>query len=89
MTAQVEEGQRAKGGQCGSAIGKAWEAKAAWGTALIRGARGARSTRGAREAWTRQNCLRRSKLELRGPRSGLEIDTRSPGGTRSVPFSRR
>eukprot|EP00969_Alexandrium_andersonii_P158451 7000293-Alexandrium_andersonii.AAC.1 len=32
-----------------------------------------------------RRCLRRSKLELRGPRNGLEIGTRSSG--RSAPFS--
>eukprot|EP00969_Alexandrium_andersonii_P254761 11260555-Alexandrium_andersonii.AAC.1 len=34
-----------------------------------------------------RNRLRHSKLELSGPRSGLEIDSRSFGGVRSVPFS--
>eukprot|EP00969_Alexandrium_andersonii_P131829 5829939-Alexandrium_andersonii.AAC.1 len=35
-----------------------------------------------------QNCSRRSKLELRGPRSGLKPDPRSSRGVRSAPFSR-
>ena len=33
-----------------------------------------------------RNCLRRSKLELRGPRNGLEIGPRSSRGVRSAPF---
>eukprot|EP00969_Alexandrium_andersonii_P011413 496387-Alexandrium_andersonii.AAC.1 len=31
-----------------------------------------------------RNCLRRSKLELRGPTNGLKIDPRSSGGVRSA-----
>eukprot|EP00969_Alexandrium_andersonii_P143703 6354568-Alexandrium_andersonii.AAC.1 len=32
------------------------------------------------------NCLRRSKLERRGPRNGLNIDLRSSRRVRSAPF---
>eukprot|EP00969_Alexandrium_andersonii_P103246 4555946-Alexandrium_andersonii.AAC.1 len=33
--------------------------------------------------------LRRSKLELRGPKNGLNIDPRSSGGVPSAPFPMR
>eukprot|EP00969_Alexandrium_andersonii_P153583 6791562-Alexandrium_andersonii.AAC.1 len=33
-----------------------------------------------------QTCLRRSSLELHGPRRGLEIALRSSRGVRSAPF---
>eukprot|EP00969_Alexandrium_andersonii_P370962 15478460-Alexandrium_andersonii.AAC.1 len=35
-----------------------------------------------------QNRFRRSNLELRRPRKGLEIGTRHSRGVRSAPFSR-
>eukprot|EP00969_Alexandrium_andersonii_P040518 1776366-Alexandrium_andersonii.AAC.1 len=31
------------------------------------------------------NCLRRSKLELRGPRNGLKVDPKSSGAVQSAP----
>eukprot|EP00969_Alexandrium_andersonii_P037686 1652135-Alexandrium_andersonii.AAC.1 len=34
-----------------------------------------------------RNCLRRSKLELRGTRNGREIGPRGSRGVRSAPFS--
>eukprot|EP00969_Alexandrium_andersonii_P088658 3911973-Alexandrium_andersonii.AAC.1 len=34
--------------------------------------------------WNMQNHLRRSELELRGPRNGLEIGPRSSLGVRSA-----
>eukprot|EP00969_Alexandrium_andersonii_P070086 3092884-Alexandrium_andersonii.AAC.1 len=33
-----------------------------------------------------QDCFRRSELELRGPRNGLECDPRSSRGVRSAPL---